>query len=212
MKRLMIATAATALTAGTAMAAVELDALDMDADTFASVEEVKAAFPNMDIAAIEAIDTNDDNRLSAQEVQTLEAQEQFGLHDMVPLEQRFMVRLDTDYNGYIEADEVAAQFSDFDQEDFERMDTNGDNRLTYQEWYAPEAVKIVAGYRQGTIKDIAEIDMNGDSFADFNEMVASFPGLSEIDFDEIDQNDDNRVSSQELYELDAQEIISRSAS
>lgn len=212
MKRLMIATAVTALTAGSAMAAVELDALDMDGDSFASVEEVKAAFPNMDVASIETIDTNDDYRLSAQEIQTLEAQEQFGLHDMVPLEQRFMVRLDTDYNGYIEADEVAAQFSDFDAEDFERMDTNGDNRLTYQEWYAPEAVTIVARYREGTIMDIAEIDTNGDRFADFDEMVASFPGLSEIDFDEIDLNNDNRVSSQELYELDAQEIISRSAS
>ena len=212
MKRLMIATAVTALTAGSALAAVELGDIDMDGDSFASVEEVKATFPNMDVASFELIDTNNDYRLGAQEIQTIEAQEQFGLHDMVPVENRFMVRLDTDYNGYIEADEVAAQFSDFDQEDFNRMDTNGDNRLTYQEWYAPEAVTIVAKYRQGTIMDIAEIDTNGDRFADFDEMVASFPGLSEIDFEEIDENGDNRVSSQELYELEAQEIISRSAS
>ena len=61
MKRLMIATAVTAIAAGTAMAATDIDTVDLDNDGFAGVEELKTVFPDMEISFFDDIDTNDDN-------------------------------------------------------------------------------------------------------------------------------------------------------
>ena len=55
--------------------------------------------------------------------------------------------------------------------------------------------------------DIADIDTNGDAFADADEMMAAYPGLPAEAFEDIDANDDNRVSSDELYTREAQELV-----
>lgn len=212
MKRLMFATAISALAAGSAMAATDIATVDLDGNGYASVEELKAVFPDFDVAEFGDIDTNDDNRIGAQEILALEAQEILGRYDMAPVEQQNLIVLDLDGNGYIESEEMASVYSDFDAEDYQTIDANDDNRVTYQEFYAPEAQEIVARYYVGTITDIAEIDTNGDAFADFEEMVATYPGLSQNDFNEIDGNGDNRISSQELYAPEAQQIVSRSES
>ena len=212
MKRLMIATAASALAAGSALAATDINAVDLDGNGYASVEEIKTVFPEFDVTFFADIDANGDNRVAPQEILELEAQEILGRYDMVPVEEQRLIVLDTDSSGFIDADEMAAVFSDFDAEDFAAIDTNDDNRVTYGEFYTLEAQQIVARYYDGTIMDIADIDTNGDAFADFNEMVAAYPGLSQSDFNDIDGNDDNRISSQELYAPEAQQIVSRSDS
>lgn len=214
MKRLLTATTAVfALTAGAALAATDIDAVDMDGDGFASVDEVRAAFPEFDVVFFDEIDTNDDNRISPEEILETEAQDVLARYEMVPMENRVYVRVDADMNGYMEYDEIRAVFPDLSELDYEEIDNNDDNRVTYQEYYTTEAQDIMArASGEASLMDIAEIDANGDDFADFNEMVAVYPGLSQLNFEEIDENDDNRLSSQELYSTEAQDILARSGS
>lgn len=211
MKRLMTATTAiAALTAGAALAATDIEAVDMDGDGFATIEEVRAAFPEFDVEFFEQVDMNGDNRVGPQEILETEVQEILARYEMVPLEERPpMIVLDANMDGFMEIEEVRRAFPDLTQVDYEDMDENDDNRLTYQEYYTTESQDIVARYRNGSVADIAEIDMDGDDFASFDEMAGAYPGLDRESFDDIDENGDNRVSSQELYDPDAQDIISR---
>ena len=208
MKRLMTATAITALTATAAAAAVELSALDLNGDNFASVEEVKAWFPDMQMESFNDIDVNDDNRLDFEEVQTTEAQSVFGQYEMRPIEEASAkIVLDADGDGFIMLDDYRRAYPQFTNLSFEEIDTNDDNSVSYQEHYELAAQTEIARYESGSIMDIADIDTNGDAFADADEMMAAYPGLPAEAFEDIDANDDNRVSSDELYTREAQELV-----
>jgi EF hand len=210
MNRLMIATAISALTAGAALAATEIEAVDMTGDGFATLEEVKMAFPEFDATFFMDIDTNGDNRVSAQEILETDAQDILARYEMVPLEMRTdKIVLDDDGDGFISIEDMRRGYPEFTELDFDSMDLNNDNRVSIQEIFETDAQDIIARYEGGTIKTLAEIDVNGDSFADFNELVVAYPGLSAESFEQIDLNGDNRVSSQELYEGEAQQIVSR---
>ena len=208
MKRLMTATAIAALTASAAAAAVELETLDLNGDSFASVEEVQAWFPEMQFESFNDIDVNDDNRLDFEELQTAEAQAILGQYEMRPIEEATArIVLDDDGDGFIMLDDYRRAYPQFTDLSFDEIDTNDDNRVSYVEHYDLNAQTEIARYETGTIMDIADIDTSGDSFADFSEMTAAYPGLPMEGFEEIDVNDDNRISSEELYTREAQELI-----
>ena len=208
MKRLMTATAITALTATAAAAAVEIETLDLNSDGFASVEEVQAWFPDMQFESFNDIDVNDDNRLDANEVQSAEAQSVFGQYDMRPIEEATAkIVLDDDGDGFISLEDYRRAYPQFTDLSFEEIDTNDDNRVSYVEHYDLGAQTEIARYETGTIMDIADIDTNSDDFADFEEMTAAYPGLPMEGFEEIDVNDDNRISSEELYTREAQQLV-----
>lgn len=212
MKRLTLATtsAIAMLAAGTAMAVTDVDALDLNNDDFASLEEVKFAYPDFDVAFWDEMDLNGDNRLDAQEVVATEAQNILARYDMIPLEQRTAkVVLDADGDGFISIEDMRRGYPTFSDLDFEAIDLNDDNRVSYEEIYMTEAQSIIGRYEVGTVLDIAAIDTDGDDFADFDEMVVAFPGLDATGFEEIDSNDDNRISAVELYAPEAQVIVSR---
>lgn len=213
MKRLIAlttTTAATAILATSAFAADSVADLDLDGDNFASEEEVMLAYPDVSPTSFEDIDMNDDNRLDNGEVTSPEAQRIFDQFMMTPMSMRQnTIVLDRDGDGFIMADDFARAYAEFDGEDFEMIDLNDDNRVSYQEFYAPGATTIVARYNTGTIRGIMQLDTNGDAFADYDEMVAAFPGLPQTEFEEIDLNDDNRISAEELYTGSAQTIVSR---
>ena len=208
MKRLMTATAIAALTATAATAAVELETLDLNGDNFASAEEVMAWFPEMQFESFNNVDVNDDNRLDAEEIQTIEAQTLFGQFEMRPIEEvTAKIVLDADGDGFIMLDDYRRAYPDFTDLSFESIDANDDNRVSYVEHYALAAQTEIGRYETGSIRDIADIDTNADSFADFNEMTAAFPGLPMESFEDIDANDDNRISSEELYAPEAQQTL-----
>lgn len=208
MKRLMTATAVTALTATAALASVALEDVDLNGDSFLSMEEAKSIYPDLSVVSFRDIDLNGDNRISAEEINTVEAQTV--LDQFTPSEvSANRIVLDDDADGFISLEDMRRGYPMFSALDFEDVDTNDDNRVSYEEIYAPEAQDLIARYALMTVVDIAEIDTNGDDFADFEELVATYPGLPTGEFEEIDLNDDNRVSSDELYKLEAQDIVSR---
>ncbi|MGR3540211.1 MAG: hypothetical protein ACU0BS_02105 [Hasllibacter sp.] len=59
------------------------------------------------------------------------------------------------------------------------------------------------------VQDIADVDLNGDGFASFFELRASYPGMQRVFFDDVDTNDDNRVDASELLAPEAQTVLSR---
>ena len=210
MKRLTLTTAIAALAAGAAVAATDVDAVDLNGDKFVSMEEMKWVFPDFDVAFWGDIDTNGDNRVSSEEILTTEAQDILARFDMVPLEQvTAKVVLDDDADGFISYEDMQRGYPTFTELDFEAIDLNDDNRIAYAEIYATEAQDIIARYEAATVADISDVDKNGDAFADFDEMVIAYPGLILEEFEEIDLNDDNRISAEELYTTDAQNIVAR---
>lgn len=214
MKRLMTTTTAlVTLTAGAAIAATDISAVDLDGNGFASIEEIRAIYPDLSVSFFRDMDTNGDNRVSSEEILTTEAQNILGRLETSPMDRPGpVVVLDADSDGFISIEDMRRGYPEFTELDFDTIDENDDNRVTYEEIYATEAQDVVARYQTGTVMDIAEIDADGDEFADFDEMVTAFPGLDRESFDNIDLNGDNRISANELYEPDAQIIVSRYAS
>ena len=121
-------------------------------------------------------------------------------------------QMDDNSDNRLSSDELldtGAVFPTFTEIDFNAIDENNDERVSYVEFYDTKAQDIVARYYGGTVADIAAIDANGDNFADFDEMMGYYPEITAESLQLIDTNNDNRISSQELYDPKAQQIVSR---
>lgn len=111
-----------------------------------------------------------------------------------------------DANGdrFASFDEVVAVNPTIDRNDFRGLDTNRDNRLSASEVLAAGAQAVL---KRGTAATGGPATVQG--FASYTELAAAYPGLSKVDFDQIDANNDNRVSSVEILDIDAQERLGR---
>lgn len=111
-----------------------------------------------------------------------------------------------DANGdrFASFDEVVAVNGTIDKNDFRGIDTNRDNRLSSAEVLAPGAQAVL---KRGTASTGGAATVKG--FASEAELAAAYPGLSSVDFDLIDTNNDNRVSSVEILDADAQARLGR---
>lgn len=207
MLRTMTSILALSISTGAALAAVSIGDLDVSGDHFATFEEVKNAMPEMDMRAFQDIDANNDNRISAEELTSSEAQAVLSQHKMLGQKDRPLVLLDADGDGFMSLADIQGVHPDFTAVGFEAIDTNGDRRLSYAEFYTPEAQIVFAQCGPSSFADIASIDMNNDKFADFDEIKAAYPKMEMNDFKEIDLNKDNRVSSVEWLSPDAQCIV-----
>ena len=114
-----------------------------------------------------------------------------------------------DWNGdnFANYSEMMITYPGLSRVDFEEMDTNGDNRIDSTELYETEAQNILARHEEQDFEIRMFVDRDGEGFADYNELAAVYTGLSEVDFLEIDLNDDNRVDTWEFYEPAAQVIL-----
>ena len=214
MKRFALGLAATAISATAALAQVDVDQLDADDDSFASEEEVMAMIPDFDPTFFGDIDTNDDGRWSAEELNTGEAQEILARYypgeqadETVDLES-----LDTDDDGFVSQMEFEAAYPGVDWTLANDIDTNDDNRLGPEELNTGEAQTIIAQIApasQAETVDVAALDTDGDGFVSQEEFAAHYPDVDWEQANDIDTNDDNRLSPEELNTSEAQEIISR---
>lgn len=195
------------LSTGAAVAAVTIGDVDVDGDSFASYAEMKNAMPDMDMRAFRDIDANGDNRLSAQELLEADAQTILAQHQLLGAKERPLALLDADGDGFMSLADIQQVHPDFTAVGFEQIDTNNDQRLSYQEYYTTEAQAVFAQCGPSSFGDIASVDQNGDKFADFNEVLAAYPKIDKYDFDEMDLNGDNRVSSVEWLSPRAQCIL-----
>lgn len=217
MNRFALGLAATAFsaTAALAQATVDVDQLDTDNDDFASQEELMAMFPDFDPTFFDEIDMNDDGRLSAEELNTSEAQAILSRYQptegSVPTVD--VAALDADGDGFVSEMELMAQYPSFDPTFLDEIDTNDDGRISMDEINTSEAQAILSRYQPQTASeqtwDIATLDADGDGFVSQEELMARFPTFDMTFFDEIDTNDDGRISPDEINTSEAQTILSR---
>lgn len=198
MKKMLSTAAFTALAATPALAAVTIQDLDVTGDSFATYEEVRNAIPQMDRVDFNAIDTNGDRRLSAEEVSAAEAQSALTQHQMRSSKERPLSLLDPDSDGFMSYEDLARVHPSLTQNMFQQIDTNGDNRLSYAEFYTNETQTALAQCSESTYLDLADLDSNGDRFLSIEELKGGYPAVTNADFDTIDLNKDNRISSVEL--------------
>ena len=124
--------------------------------------------------------------------------------------------LDTDGDGFASMDEVMAIYPTFDATFFDDVDTNDDGRWAPEEVNTSEAQTILSRYEarpesggSAETLGVEDIDTDGDGFASYIELSAAYPGFEQNFFDDIDTNDDNRVSPEEMNTAEAQTILSR---
>ena len=116
---------------------------------------------------------------------------------------------DTNGDRFASFSEVVAVNATIDANDFRDLDTNRDRRLSATEITAPGASAVLnrGGVSTGTV--LSTVQIGGGSFVSEAQLAAAYPGLTANDFDRIDLNDDNRVSSVEIYASDAQTRLGR---
>lgn len=217
MNRFALGLAATAFTATSALAqaTVDVDQLDADNDDFVSQEELMAAFPEFDPTFFDEIDTNDDGRLSAEELNTSEAQTILSRYQPTEGSAQTVdvTALDVDGDGFVSEMELTAGYPDFDPTFFDEIDTNDDGRIAPEEFNTSEAQTIISRYEPQTASaqtwDIGSLDTDGDGFVSEEELTARFPDFDMTFFDEIDTNDDGRIAPDEINTSEAQTILSR---
>lgn len=118
--------------------------------------------------------------------------------------------VDTNGDRFASRAELASVYPTLTANDFRDLDQNRDNRISASEINAPGATSILNRKTGGTaVQGLAGIDTNGDGFASQAELAAAYPGFGANDFDDLDVNDDRRVSSVELYAPVAQDVVSR---
>ncbi len=211
MKTLVLALATTALTA-TAAVAGGISSVDQNGDRFASKAEVAAVYPGLSAADFRDIDTNNDGRWSANEFITGEAKAIVarnvpGVGGVVDL-----AGLDADRSGFVSQAELAAAYPGLTDFDFDDIDANDDGRVSAVELYGNEAQAIVSRYDEttgGVLVALDVLDTDNSGFASLSELSAQYTNLSAIDFDQIDTNNDNRISFSELYDIDAQTVLGK---
>lgn len=209
MKTLALAIATTALTATVASAGVTIDQIDTNGDRFATVAEVSSVLPTITASDFRELDTNRDRRLSSNEVQAAGAQAILRKH--VAAESTVLGLSELDVNGdrFASFSEIAAAYPGFRATDFDDIDVNDDGRVSANELYASTAQEVVTRYEDGSsiLVSLDELDTDGSGFASYGELAARYPNLSNVDFNRFDSNKDNRISFDELYRLDAIEVL-----
>ena len=198
MKRMLTTAAFAALASAPAFAAVTIQDLDVTGDSFATYEEVRNAIPQMDRVDFNAIDANGDNRLSAEEVGDAKAQMALSQHQMRGSKERPLTLLDPDSDGFMSYEDMVRVHPSLTRNTFQEIDSNGDNRLSYAEFYTNETQVAIAQCSESTFMDLADLDTNGDRFLSMEELKGGYPKVTNADFDTIDLNKDNRISSVEL--------------
>lgn len=102
--------------------------IDTNGDGQISSAEFRAAFPRAPADLFTKLDTNKDGRLSRDELRAMRAQA------AAAMRQKVFERLDTDHDGSLSLEELQAVRPNMTAAQFNRLDSNGDGRLTPDEF------------------------------------------------------------------------------
>ena len=209
MLRTITTTALSVIALTSAAVAMQPDDLDINGDNFVALNELRIVFPGFTSADFRDLDTNDDRRLSANEQIGSEARNIIAKYEATQAVVHGLTEIDTDGDRFVTFAELGAVYPGLLDSEYRQIDRNRDSRVNASELYAPLAQALVTRYEMGgeVVVTIMQVDTNDDFFASFDELLTSYPGLSRIDFEELDENGDNRVSSSEYYTPRAQSLL-----
>lgn len=209
MKPLALTLAATLLSAS-AVSAAGIETVDSNGDRFASFSEIAAVYPTMTRSDFRVLDTNDDRRVSAVEFSASGAQAVLNKH-VTRATVAGVGSLDLNGDGFASRAELSSAYPGFNSFDFDDLDENNDGRISRTEIYSPDAQAVISRYEAGSqiLVSLDSVDTNRSGFAELAELQAEYPNLSRIDFQRFDANDDNRISWDELYELNTITVLGK---
>lgn len=210
MRKILTVTAVLLATA-TAASAMKATDLDIDGDGFASITEVRQIFPGFSSNDFRDIDGNRDRRLSSTELNAAGTSAVIGRYESTMSIVHGLSDIDTNGDRFASREELNAVYNGLNDDEFRQIDLNRDNRVSSTELYRPRAQAFVSRYEMGgtPVVTIMQVDTNDDAFATFAELQAIYPNLSAVDFNLIDNNGDNRVSSVEYYTSENQSILDK---
>ena len=165
----------------------EADADDNGEVTF---DELKAVMPALTQELFNRLDKNDDGVITKDDLPE------------TPLDPRErLVRLlkeaDADNNGEVTFDELKAKLPNLTQEQFDKLDRNGDGVITKDD--APtDPIPPIDGWRLELLRALTRADLNHDGKLDFAEIAQAFPDAPAELLDKIDTNDDQVITRKEL--------------
>jgi len=130
------------LNRGTTSAAPVRSVAALGGGSFVSEAQLAAAYPGLSSVVFDQIDLNGDNRVSSVELYASDAQEVLGRYEGG---NGILVSLSSvDVNGdrFATLGELQAAYPGLSANDITGVDLNDDNRISFTEFYAPEAISI----------------------------------------------------------------------
>ena len=211
MKALTLALVAGAISVTTAFAATDIQSVDRNGDRFASYDELTGAFPGLTRSDFRDIDVNSDRRVSSVELQAPDAQAVVSRYAAGADSLVDMAVVDTNGDNFVSFSELAGVYPGLSANDWNGIAGSDDNRLSAGEFYAPDT-QVILDQNLGVAGFVAldAVDGDGSNFATLGELRNAYPGLSDLDFADIDTNNDNRISFDELYAAEAQIVLGKS--
>lgn len=211
MHRTLLALTAGLLATAGAASAMQGSDLDVDGDGFATIAEVRQVLGGLTSSDFRKLDVNRDNRLSANELNASGTTEIIGKYrDSMTIVHGLS---DVDQNGdrFLTIEELRAVYKGLLDSEFRDIDVNRDRRVSAKELYSPLAQALVTRYEMGgrMLVTAMQVDTNDDFFISFEELTQSYPSLTQVDFEMIDLNGDNRVAAIEYYNPESQAILDR---
>ena len=210
MRLTMIVTAAL-LASATAASAMKATDLDIDGDGFATISEVRQIFPGFSSNDFRTIDENRDRRLSSNELNAAGTSSVIGRYQDTMAIVHGLSDIDTNNDRFASEAELGAVYNGVTSNEFRLIDLNNDGRVSAPELYQPLAQAMLNRYEMSgrDLVTIMQVDVDDDAFASYAELSAVFTGLSRSEFDIIDINGDNRISSTEYYNSETQEVLDK---
>lgn len=211
MQKLMITATAALLGSAGLAGAMQGQDLDINGDGFASLAEVRQVFGGFTSSDFRSLDTNRDNRLSANELTAAGTTELIGKYRGSMSIVHGLSEVDQNGDRFVTIEELRAVYEGLLDSEFRQIDRNRDNRVSASELYAPLAQTFVTRYEMGgrLVVTAMQVDNNDDFFISFDELTQTYPGISHLDFEMIDANGDNRIAAIEYYSPEAQAILDR---
>lgn len=207
----LAATLAALLATASAVTAMEGRDLDIDRDGFATKEEIAQILGGFTASDFNALDLNDDGRLSVPELQAPGTHGIIGRYGMTMSVVHGLSDVDTDGDDHASQEELSVIYPGFNAYDFRVLDINDDGRVNARELYDPRSQAVVTRYKMAPnmTVTIMTVDTDGDFFVSYDELKAAYARLSRTDFNSIDANNDGRVHSVEYYAPESQAILNR---
>ena len=117
--------------------------IDTNGDGFASFGELAAAYPGFGANDFDDIDANNDGRVNFVELYAPVAQDVVSRYDAGSSILVSLDAVDTDGSGFASLNELVAQYPNLSAIDFQRLDANDDNRISFSELYQLEAIEVL---------------------------------------------------------------------
>lgn len=117
--------------------------IDTNGDGFASPAELAAAYPGFGPNDFDDIDANDDGRIGAVELYAPVAQEVVSRYEAGSSILVSLDVVDTDGSGFASLNELVAKYPSLSANDFQRLDANNDNRISFGELYDLDAIEVL---------------------------------------------------------------------